>query len=155
VDKITLTHDVPVPPAAAFYLFVGEISKWWPPLQTPDPARHAGVVIEARPGGTVSFRIGGEDRAWGEVVSVDLRSSIVFDCWRRGEHRHPSRVSVRFSDSEWGTRVTFEHDGWDDDNAGARARYGDWPLILAEFVAHTRRHARGIRVAARDPRGVA
>ena len=45
MDKITLTHDVPVPPAAAFYLFVGEIGQWWPPLQTPDPARHALSLI--------------------------------------------------------------------------------------------------------------
>lgn len=155
MDKIRLTYDVPVSQAAAFYLFVGEISRWWPTLQTPDPARHAGVAIEARPGGRVCFRVGVEERAWGEVVAVDAPSSISFDCWRRGERRHPTRVTVRFADGEWGARVTFEQDGWDADNAALRAKYGDWSLVLAEYVSHARRHARGVRVAAREPRGVA
>lgn len=70
MEPITLTYDVPVSRAAAFYLFVGEVGQWWPSLHSGDPARYESTTIDARLGGEVEFRCGGTSTAWGEVTQI-------------------------------------------------------------------------------------
>jgi hypothetical protein len=49
----------------------------------------------------------------------------------------PSQVAVRFAADERGTGCSFrfEHGGWRTSNAAARARFGDWPMLLERYAA--------------------
>lgn len=143
MDTITLSYDIPVPRAAAFYLFVGEIAQWWPGVHTPHPTRFRGMSIDARPGGAVLVHGQGQtDMPWGDVVEVRPPELIVMRCFWRSDVTRPTLVTVRFQDSEWGTRVTFEHSGFAVGGAPARSRFVEWPLILSHYVDHARRHVR-------------
>ena len=48
----------------------------------------------------------------------------------------PSEVAVEFLPGESpGCIVRFEHRGWTEDNAAARSKFGDWPVLLDRFAA--------------------
>lgn len=155
MQPIKLTYDVPVSPAAAFYLFVGEISQWWPGVHTHDPARFEDMVIEARPGGAVYSVFAGQRVVWGKVVDLEAPFGIHLQMWWRQTPGSPSMISVRFEENDWGSRLFFEHGGWTEENAHMRQQFIAWPIILSHYVAHTRAHSRGGLRPKRSVRGVA
>lgn len=154
MDPIKLTYDVPVSQAAAFYLFVGEFGSWWPPLHSTSPARYESAGIQARVGGAATFTVAGVAEAWGEVLAINPPLEIVIASRMRGEGECPSRIVVTFADSEWGTRVTLVHSGWDKRNETVRGRYASWPLIMSHYVSYARAHARRGAAAGHPVRGV-
>ncbi len=99
---------------------MGEVawSKW-----RMDPIRHS-VTVAASP--EVAFEVFslGMGSWWDPTYTPDADSLPA----------HPSTIEADFTTEETGARVDFEHGGWTDDNAAARAKYGDWSHLLRRYA---------------------
>lgn len=155
MHTVRFTYDLPVAPAAAFYLFVGEIGRWWPSVFTHDPAHYRTISIDGFVGGAITTHLDEGQVVWGQVVEMEPPRAVAWQQWWRQTPEFPSLVRMTFAPIETGSRCHFEHGGWTPDNVHHRQRFVEWPIILAEYVAHTRAHARGSTRAPRGLRGVA
>jgi hypothetical protein len=121
----------------AFAVYTGRIAEWWDPRYTANAATLDSVTIEPRAGGRVYAThsdLGEHD--WGEVVVWDPGRRLVHTFTLAQDPRHPSEVAVEFlAGAEGGCTVRFAHGGWTAANAAARAKFGDWPLLLGRFAA--------------------
>jgi uncharacterized protein YndB with AHSA1/START domain len=95
------------------------------------------VTIEPRVGGRIYalHRDIGE-HAWGEVSVCEPGRRLVHSFSLAQDPQHPSEVAVEFVPGPTATGCTmrFAHGGWTDANVEARAKFGDWPLLLDRFA---------------------
>jgi hypothetical protein len=125
---------LPLPPGAAFELFTGRISEWWPPdrRHTQDPTSEIFLL----PSGRFYERArGGHEVELGRVRSWDVPSRIVLDFFIATGPDKPTEVEITFAADTGGTRVTVTHrptaasaDLW----AERAPRYErSWEVVLA------------------------
>jgi uncharacterized protein YndB with AHSA1/START domain len=119
----------------AFATYVGRIGEWWDPRYSANPDTLEAVTIEPGVGGRVYAThgdIGVHD--WGEVTSWEPGRLLVHTFTLAQDAGHPSEVAVEFAPEGELCTVRLVHGGWTDANADARAKFGDWPVLLARFV---------------------
>jgi uncharacterized protein YndB with AHSA1/START domain len=120
----------------AFDIYAGRIGEWWDPSYTANAETLEAVTIEPRVGGRVFAThsdVGRDD--WGEVTQWEPGRRLVHTFALAQDPEHPSEVSVEFAPAGDGCIVHFEHGGWNEANAAARDKFGDWPILLARFAA--------------------
>ncbi|RHA44228.1 SRPBCC family protein [Cellulomonas rhizosphaerae] len=153
-DLEPIRHELVLPgvtPANAFAAYV-DLGSWWPAQYTPDAAGFRDARIEPWPGGRVLFLVDplGEVE-WGCVVeAVDGTGASAADPAAPAVARlvHTSTlaqppgtssvITVEFVeplDTLGSTLVRFAHGGWHEGDEQLRAKFGDWPLILARYSA--------------------
>jgi hypothetical protein len=123
--------------ADAFATYAERIGEWWDPRYTASADTLEGVTIEPRVGGRVYAThadLGEHD--WGEVTVWEPGRRLVHTLTLAQDARHPSEVAAQFVPAE-GARCTlrFAHGGWTEANVAARAKFGDWPVMLDRFAA--------------------
>jgi hypothetical protein len=137
-----IRHEVVVRAAAAqaFEAYASGIGRWWPAAYTADPATFTDVRIEPHVGGAVveSHRTGAQ-HPWGEVTVWEPGMRLAYSSTLAQRRDSPSMITVTFEDVAEGCRVVFEHGGWDERNEDQRTKFGDWPAILAGYVAYAER----------------
>jgi uncharacterized protein YndB with AHSA1/START domain len=144
-EAVTRSVLVPLEPDAAFELFTGRFSDWWPRdshhIADVDAAE---VVLEPRAGGRWYERSeDGRECDWGTVVEVDRPNRILLAWHLTPEWSYDpdpekaTQVEVSFNAEEHGTtRVTLEHRGFEvHGEAGASMREsvggeGGWATLL-------------------------
>lgn len=121
-------------PGEAFTAYAERIGEWWDPRYTADPGTFQDVVIEPGVGGRVVERHeGGREHEWGEVVVWAPGRELAYTS-TLAQSGPASLVSVRFAAAGEGAAVVFEHGGWTTANEQDRARFGDWPVLLARYA---------------------
>jgi hypothetical protein len=120
----------------AFATYTARIAEWWHPRYTANAETLQSVTIESRLGGRVYAThsdLGEHD--WGKVTEwePDRRFAHTFSLAQDLEN--PSNVSVEFASEEGGCTVRFAHGGWNEANAEAREKFGEWPVLLDRFAA--------------------
>jgi Activator of Hsp90 ATPase homolog 1-like protein len=133
-----ITHDLVLSCSAehAFDTYIGRIGEWWDPAYTANPETLEAVTIEPRVGGRVFAKhqdLG--EHVWGEVTVWEAGRRLVHTFTLAQDREHPSKVAVEFLPNAEGSAVRFAHGGWTDANSDARAKFGDWPLMLERFAA--------------------
>jgi uncharacterized protein YndB with AHSA1/START domain len=130
---------VPLPPGAAFDLFVRRIADWWPLKTRSASGRAVTCAVEGRVGGRIyETTAEGEEFVWGEILVWEEPARLVFT-WRVPglPDAAATEVEVRFSSAAESTRVELEHRQWERLGALAatlRGTYdGGWPAILVRF----------------------
>jgi hypothetical protein len=138
--NLPITHTVALTcgPERAFATYTDRIGVWWDRRYTANPETLETVTIEPRVGGAVYAThrdIGRHD--WGTVTVWEPGRRLVHTFTLAQDPEHPSEVAVAFAPgpSGRGCTVSFAHGGWSAANATARAKFGDWPLILDRFAA--------------------
>jgi hypothetical protein len=157
-DLEPIRHELVLPgvaPARAFAAYV-DLGSWWPAQYTPDEAGFRGARIEPWSGGRVLFVVDplGEVE-WGRVVEAvdgtesssppDAGAAAVARLVHTSTLAQPpgtsSVITVEFvepvepCEPEGSTLVRFAHGGWREGDEQLRAKFGDWPLILARYSA--------------------
>lgn len=94
------------------------------------------MTIEPRVGGRVFAThddLGDDD--WGVVTAWEPGRRLVHTFTLAQDPQAPSEVSVELDGGDGGCTLRFAHGGWTDANADARAKFGDWPVLLDRFQA--------------------
>ena len=120
----------------AFAVYTERIGEWWDPSYSANPETLRAVTIEPRVGGQVfaTHEDLGEHN-WGEVTAWEPGRRLVHTFTLAQDPRNPSEVSVELVDREGGCTLQFAHGGWTEANTEARAKFGDWPVLLERFHA--------------------
>ncbi len=135
VHELTLTCT----PDHAFEVFTSHIGEWWDPQYSGNPETLSTVTIDPRMRGQITERHSdGSEHDWGEVIAWDPPAKVAFSFTLAQDRTVPSVVRATFVPSDEGTRMTFEHDGWNELNAEARGKFNEWPHLLERFVEATR-----------------
>jgi hypothetical protein len=136
-ETAPIRHEVVVGcgPDHAFEVFTTGMGTWWDPAYTPDPGSFSGIEVD--PEGLVSLVHGPTRFPVGEVTTWQPGERFEQRFWLAMDPAHPSSVDVRFEAVDAGTRVTFQHGGWNRDNARSREKFADWPHLLARYAAAT------------------
>jgi uncharacterized protein YndB with AHSA1/START domain len=136
---------VVAPPERAFEVFTEGIATWWP-LET--HAVELGkngrppetVVFETGPEGRIYERMTtGEEAHWANVAVWDPLHRLVLSWQVNPDTPAPTEIEVRFTPDGEGTRVDFEHRGWErlgDLAEESAAGYGGaegWAAVLARY----------------------
>jgi hypothetical protein len=134
-----LAHEVALrcDAAQAFATYVDRIGEWWHPDYTANAETLEAVTIEPRRGGRVyaTHRDLGE-HDWGTVTSWETGRRLAHTFTLAQDAAYPSEVAVEFYPrAEGGCSVRLEHGGWTAENVAARAKFGDWPVMLERFAA--------------------
>jgi len=119
----------------AFAVYTGRIGEWWDPNYSANAETFRAVTIEPRVGGRVFAThedLGEHD--WGEVTAWEPGRRFAHTFTLAQDPQAPSEVSVEFSDDEGGCDLRFAHGGWTEANAGDRAKFNDWPVLLERFA---------------------
>jgi hypothetical protein len=139
MDLAPIRHDyvLPVTPREAFDAYVEHIGQWWDPAYSPSADGYRGLTIEPRVGGRVYLVDASMGEVvWGEVLAITPGAVVEHTSSLGQDAAHPTAISVRFVPLDGGrTRVEFEHGGWSSDNAGYRAKFTDWRVILDRYAA--------------------
>jgi hypothetical protein len=132
---ITVEYELGCDAGSAFGVYTGRIGDWWDARYTARPDTLKGVTIEPRIGGRV-FATHGDlgEHDWGEVTVWEPGRRLVHTFTLAQDVRHPSEVAVEFVPGEDGSKLRFAHGGWTEANVAARAKFGDWTVILDRFV---------------------
>jgi hypothetical protein len=121
----------------AFDTYVRRIGEWWDPRYTANAETFETVVIQPLVGGRVFARhadLGDDD--WGEVTTWEPGRRLAHTFALAQDPANPSEVTVEFAPGDGDVcTMRFAHGGWNDSNADARAKFGDWPVILERYVA--------------------
>jgi DNA-binding transcriptional ArsR family regulator len=147
IAPVTKTRTVPLDPAAAFDLFTERIAQWWP-VETHsisadgdgrDPGRIVDIRFDGRVGGRVTEVLAdGTEHAWADVLAWDPPGRFVLSWHPIRSPVAASRLEVRFTTVDGGTRIDLRHDGWEEFGDGAadrRAAYdAGWEPVLDRFV---------------------
>ena len=122
-------------PEISFRVFCEHISEWWP---GGFGGKDAKLFMEGRVGGRFyERRADGTEYQIGQVTAYQPPSVVAFT-WRAPSWEVTTRVEVRFSAEDRGTRVELEHSGWDQDakTRDARKNYDSgWDTILGHYQA--------------------
>ena len=119
----------------AFAVYTGRIGEWWDPNYSENAETLRAVTIEPRVGGRIFAThedLGEHD--WGEVTVWEPGRRFAHTFTLAQDPQAPSEVSVEFADDEDGCKLRFAHGGWTSANADARAKFGDWPVLLDRFA---------------------
>jgi uncharacterized protein YndB with AHSA1/START domain len=130
---------VAAPVERAWELFTDRIADWWPTRShSIHEERVESVVLEGRPGGRMFERTAdGEEAHWGEVVAWEPPRRLVISWHVNPERPAPTEWEVVFEPEGDGTRVEFEHRGFEryEDAAAASAGYDTgWDVVLGRFA---------------------
>jgi uncharacterized protein YndB with AHSA1/START domain len=144
IAAIRKTIRVDANPEHAFRVFTEGIGRWWPLERHSIHEQDAEtVVLEAREGGRLYERSrSGTEAVWGEILECDPPRLLRYT-WHPGyEDGAPgTEIEVRFEPDGDGTRVDFEHRGWErlGDAAPEQQRGYDegWDYVLARYVDAT------------------
>ena len=120
----------------AFDTYANRIGEWWHPAYTLNAVTFATAKIEPRVGGRVYavHEIEGEVD-WGRVRAWEPSVRLVHSWTLAQPEDAPSEISILFKPQARGSAMRFEHGGWNEANARARAKFSDWRIILERFVA--------------------
>ena len=119
----------------AFAVYTGKIGEWWDPNYSANAETLRAVTIEPGVGGRVFAThedLGEHD--WGEVTVWEPGRRFAHTFTLAQDPPAPSLVSVEFSDHDGGCALRFAHGGWTEANAGDRAKFNDWPVLLEPFA---------------------
>jgi Activator of Hsp90 ATPase homolog 1-like protein len=142
LPPITHEYALRCSPQHAFAAYTRRIGEWWDPRYTANADTLEAVTIEPRVGGRVYAThrdIGEHD--WGEITVWSPGRRLVHTFSLAQDARHPSEVAVDFTpdespgEADAGCTVHLAHGGWTEANASARAKFGDWPVMLDRFAA--------------------
>ena len=144
IAAIRKTIRVEADPDHAFRVFTDGIGRWWPldrySIHEEDAET---VVLEAREGGRLYERSRtGAEAVWGEILECDPPRLLRYT-WHPGyeEGAPVTEIEVRFEPEGNGTRVEFEHRGWErlGDSAPEKQRGYDegWDDVLPRYAAAT------------------
>jgi hypothetical protein len=99
---------LPLAPVAAFELFTGKISEWWPAdrRHTQDPSSEIFLLASGR---FYERARDGHEVELGCVRAWELPSRIVLDFFPATGPDRPTEVEITFAAQEGGTRVTVAH----------------------------------------------
>lgn len=128
----------------AFTIYTAHISQWWDARYTANPETLLNIVIEPWVGGRVyATHTDLGVHTWGEVTTWEPGRKLAHTFMLAQDPAAPSTVIVEFvpgtdhpstDDAAVGCIVYFAHGGWSAANADARAKFGDWPVMLERFV---------------------
>ena len=133
---LTFERTLRCPPERAFETYADRIGEWWDPQYSANPETLKAVTIEPRVGGRIYAThsdLGEVD--WGRVTAWEPGRLLVHSFTLAQDARSPSEVSAEFLTGGNGCTLRFVHGGWSESNAGHRAKFGDWPLLLDRFAA--------------------
>lgn len=136
---IRKTLHVAAPVERAWEVFTGRLNDWWP-VETHSIARERveTLVLEGRAGGRMFERtVDGEEGSWGTVLAWEPPHRLVVSWHVNPTRPGPTEWEVRFEPEGEGTRVEFEHRGWEryDDAAEAAGSYDrGWDVVLGSFA---------------------
>ena len=140
IEPIRLSTRVRLSAGAAFDLFTGDLTGWWPhDRYSFRPGRVEAVVLEPVVTGRFYERYDdGTEHAIGEVLTWDRPRSVSFT-WRHDEWVAPTEVVVRFVVEDTNlTRVEIEHRAWErlgSTGRESREQYANgWPTVLTCFA---------------------
>jgi hypothetical protein len=136
LDPIVLEYDLRCGPEEAFEAYANRIGEWWHPDYTASSKTFEGVTIEPRVGGRVIERHrGGQEIDWGRVTVWEPGRRLVHTFSLAQPADRPSEIAVVFTPVGGKCKVRFEHGGWNQGNAGNRAKFREWPVLLDRFAA--------------------
>lgn len=119
----------------SFSVFCEHIGEWWP---GGFGAKDAKLFLESRVGGRFyERRADGTEYQIGQVTAYQPPSIVAFT-WRAPSWEVTTRVEIRFSPEEGGTRVELEHSGWEQDakTRDAHKNYDSgWDGVLGHYQA--------------------
>lgn len=130
-----IVADIVVPADArtAYEAFV-DLGSWWDPRLTPDAATFRGVRVGAV-GDTVELLHDDGGFPIGVVTAADVGQRYAQTFTLAVDPDHPTTLTVDFSPTEGGTRVRLSHGGWTAGNVAERAKFTEWPNLLARYAA--------------------
>lgn len=139
--------EVAAPAERAFAVFTEGLDGWWPRSHHVQPGELARVGVDPHEGGRVwEENDAGEVCVWGRVLTWDPPRTFAFS-WQIGTDwgvpapdAPASRVTVRFTPTDGGTRVELVHDrldahgtGWEQLREGVGGD-GGWSSLLQQFA---------------------
>lgn len=123
-----------VSPSLAFALFTERMGEWWPASYTRNAGTFTGVSVEPFVGGRiVAKHSDGTDHEWGRITAWEPGLLLRYQSTLAQPDTSPSEITVHFHATDAGSRVLFEHGGWNPVNAPFRNKFEDWPHILKGF----------------------
>jgi uncharacterized protein YndB with AHSA1/START domain len=130
---------VAAPVERAWEVFTERLNEWWP-VRTHSIAKERvqELVLESRAGGRMFERtVDGEEGYWGTVVAWEPPRRLVVSWLVDPERRVPTEWEVRFESEGEGTRVEFEHRGferYEDAGEAAGGYTKGWDVVLGNFA---------------------
>ncbi|MGN6695449.1 MAG: SRPBCC family protein [Aquihabitans sp.] len=148
-SSVSAEVTVAVSVERAFHAFTTGFGAWWPREHHIGEAEMADGVIEPKVGGRWFERAAdGTECDWGRVLAWDPPRHVGLSWHLNGEFEHvpdpdrSSRVDVRFTPVDGGTRVVLTHSGmdrhgpgWEGLSTGVASPNG-WPGIVRRFADH-------------------
>lgn len=146
IAPVEVSVEVPLTPERAFALFTEDFGRWWPTSHHIGADPFVDAVVEPFVGGRWFERDArGAECDWGRVLVWEPPHRLVLS-WAitcrftaEPDPEKASRVEIRFSATDNGTRVEVRHSGFErhgDDGDQMRAGVdGDngWTLCLAGY----------------------
>ena len=146
MPDVKLSAAVPLPPDAAFDVYVGQMNTWWPrqgvfPYSfAPDSTFPRHIRFEARLGGRYyeTFADAG-DYVIGHITRYEPPHDLAYT-WRDPSWQTSTRISLRFVAAGDGAEVHYEQDGFAEAGAAGLAAYYQigCEQTLAGYIAHCR-----------------
>lgn len=134
-SPIVLELSLTCTPSRAFEVFTARMGTWWDPQYTGNPDTLTTITIDPRLRGQITERHSdGSEHDWGEVLAWDPPARVAFSFTLAQDRTFPTVVRATFVPSDGGTRLTFEHDGWTEHNAGERGKFSAWAHLLDRFA---------------------
>lgn len=142
---IRKTAVVPATPERAFQVFTEEIATWWP-LETHSVEGMAEgdstpetIVFDTGPNGRLYERMStGEEAHWANVTTWEPPHRLVLAWQVNPDTPAPTEIEVRFTPEGDGTRVDFEHRGFEvlgKEAEEAHTSYSSgWVTVFQDYV---------------------
>jgi uncharacterized protein YndB with AHSA1/START domain len=135
--------QVAAPVERSWEVFTERIAEWWPlASHSIHKDRAETVVLERREGGRMyEVSVDGEEAYWGTVVAWEPPRRLVVSWKVDPERTEPTEWEIRFEPEGEGTRVEFEHRGWEryEDGAELSGNYErGWEFILGLYAEAVR-----------------
>jgi uncharacterized protein YndB with AHSA1/START domain len=136
---------VPAPPDKAFRIFTEEIATWWPmeshsvEAMNTDSDQTGSLVFETGPNGRLyEVMSSGTEAHWANVTAWEPPHRLVLAWQVNPETPAPTEIEVRFTPEGDGTRVDFEHRGFEvlgQDAAESHSSYSSgWVTVFQDYV---------------------